>query len=470
MKKRAISFLMALLLFVGSPMTVHASSVIQLVGKIGNDIINDLMLNGAQIGNLIRHYFETFGLWLSYDKWGDGLLFDHFDEYIQEKAIIQTSETYEDYLRAHLSVGEDDNGDPTLIADSDLMNTIYDFSQDLISDCGWYNFRTCDYRDVSSTYFKTKTIYDEYISYCENNLKGTDNTCYLGSSFGYDVEVDSGKEYMQILTITKPLSNVEYYLCRLFEEYDCCHGYITQDWNTLTLCYDILAENGSLRDSNLTMGSISCLYSNNYNFQESIPLTDGSRIVRVYKSLEDLKMYSVGQRPYYMTTEYNNYNSMVDNSTTITQTTIDNSITYGDVYNYITNNYENPDSLTEDELRDILDDYLEELNNNKNNDSGGGSGGSDSGSDDSGGGLGGFLSGLGSIGDAILAILGKLMDIIGQAIELVTVGFGDIVTVIPESVGNLLVAVFPFFPEEWVSAITLSLLLGIIVGIIRMFK
>lgn len=190
------------------------------------------------------------------------------------------------------------------------------------------------------------------------------------------------------------------------------------------------------------------------------------RVYRAYRSYDEYKAYSVGTRSYYATSDFYNYDSTVDNSTTITQTEIDNSITYGDVYNYITNNYENPDGLSEDELRAILAEYLSQINNNN---SGGGSGGSDNGSG-SGGGLGGFLDGLGSIGNAIMAILGKLMEILGSAIELVTGAITDLVTIIPNSIGELLGALFPVFPEEWIKAITLSLVLGVVVGIVRMFK
>lgn len=88
----------------------------------------------------------------------------------------------------------------------------------------------------------------------------------------------------------------------------------------------------------------------------------------------------------------------------------------------------------------------------------------------SGGGLGNFLKGLGSIGDALLSILGKLLEYVGKAFELITGLIDDVLTIIPENITNLISALFPFIPEEWVSCITLSLVLGVVGIIIGLFK
>lgn len=88
----------------------------------------------------------------------------------------------------------------------------------------------------------------------------------------------------------------------------------------------------------------------------------------------------------------------------------------------------------------------------------------------SGGGLGNFLKGLGSIGDALLSILGKLLEYVGKAFELITGLIDDVLTIIPENMTNLISALFPFIPEEWVSCITLSLVLGVVGIIIGLFK
>lgn len=146
-------------------------------------------------------------------------------------------------------------------------------------------------------------------------------------------------------------------------------------------------------------------------------------------------------------------------------------INYGEMYTNINSGIQN--GMTADEIQKLIDSTIASYLGNSNNNSGnsGNSGnvsGNDSGS--SGGGLTGFLSGLGSIGDAILSILGKLLEYLGKAVQLLVDVIANIIDIIPTNFTNLLTALFPFFPHEWVTAVELFLVLGIILVIIKSFK
>ena len=339
----------------------------------------------------------------------------------------------------------------------DLMKKACD--KYISEECGWYEFTTLDFRDYPSNQFCTLGLYESFKSHCERELKGTDNIIIAVCPYWM---ISSQYTADTAFTISETLENVEFYIKDINES----TAYLTVDWETYSYDEYYLTTVGTLelRRSGFSNSCFIFPYvSTSYSYAY-YPLTDGSRTIRVYKTLEDLKSYSVGQRPYYVTDKFQDYDINGDNSCILSESDLSNGSVYGDVYNYIINNYDNPDGLTEDELRDILDDYF--------NNSGGGSGssGNDSGSGSSGNGLLDFLGGLGSIGDAILSILGKLMEYIGKALDLIGGTVTKVIDIIPKNITALLGALFPFFPEEWLTAIELGLVLAVIVGIVGLFK
>lgn len=441
--------------------------------------------------NNIGTFFAEVGMYFRGQS--NQSLLDIFTSHLIETQRIENADSLDDYIASHLTANEDET---ELSMSADLTNALHETAVTYIEEeTGFYVIPTLSTKDLVAENFYNKATMDAFKDYI-NNL-GNDITVVSG----YYRKTGGTRPYFYKRDDTgySKTDIVAYY----FNRFSCDDGFIltenstmysapcirfsayNSDWvhynnviektidglsmmleePIMNTCQEYTKESGyycTWFTSNFTSG--------NYTFytvdqQGNRIFTSDGRSIRIYKTLDDFKNYSAGTRPYYITDAFNNYDSTIDNSTTITQTEIDNSVTYGDVYNYITNNYENPDGLSEDELRAILEEYLSSINN-----SGGGSGGSDSGGSGSGGGLGGFLDGLGSIGNAILAILGKLMEILGSAIELITGAITDLITIIPNSIGELLGALFPVFPEEWIKAITLSLVLGVIVGIMRMFK
>lgn len=378
------------------------------------------------------------------------------------------TETYAEWIARNCDVVDDESGNPQLLISDELSDAMYLACQKYIAEeCGWYEWNTMDYRNFPASFFPTQGLYNTFISYCTQNVKGTDNTIFASPYIGGFSETDdSGVEYTHYrMALTEPLANVEYY--SYSNGTNGQTAYVTQEWETKILSYYYFYDGESSLSGEIYTTRNLINFEGGYSITTPYayqPITDGVKTVRVYKTLEDLKSYSVGQRPYYITDKFQDYDINGDNSCILSESDLSNGSVYGDVYNYIINNYDNPDGLTENELRDILDDYF--------NNSGGGSGssGNGSGSGSSGNGLMDFLGGLGSIGDAILSILGKLLEYIGKALDLISGTVTKVIDIIPKNITALLGALFPFLPEEWLTAIELGLVLAVIVGIVGLFK
>lgn len=140
--------------------------------------------------------------------------------------------------------------------------------------------------------------------------------------------------------------------------------------------------------------------------------------------------------------------------------------TIGITRTQITSDYD-PDGVLEQvtpqqvtNYTNITDSYNDTNTGNDDDDSGD----DDSGDDDSGSGSGWLdkiIDGLGSIGDALLNIVGVILEWVGKAIDFVTDTLDDVIELVT---GNkfieVLTAFFPFVPEEvWTG---ISLLLGML--------
>lgn len=118
---------------------------------------------------------------------------------------------------------------------------------------------------------------------------------------------------------------------------------------------------------------------------------------------------------------------------------------------------------------------ITEYNTNYNNYYGsGGSGGSGSGgsdTDSSGGSwLNSILGALDKIGDVIMSLLAKALDIVASILKFFTDTLLEAVDIVPGGVVNLLQVFFPYVPPEWITAISLALALLVIGLIIKLFK
>lgn len=501
MKKIFVSFLLILTLVCNSPMFAYASSF------GGGGGTHDMTgFNNWDTGDKVAFWSTnlpaiiagSIGLVINPLNWNYDTWLTTFLQSANSMGVALDSENYYDYVANMLSV----NDDNALVVQNDLTDIMYNASLQYIEEeTGYFVIPTLSSKDLVASNFYNKDTFDMFKNYI-NNL-GTD-ICICRGYYG-----DS---YAPIIRTIKDGENVNYDnnprsygLFRFASNYGLVGNKISYTYNTnfaylnscsvydasWNVCYnkefeilDFISLSSAIPymntsyEYNATEGDLFLTHSNIRNMstelyfddatakhQNSLFTSDG-RSIRVYKTLEDFKNYSAGTRPYYITDAFKNYDSTIDNSTTITQTEIDNSVTYGDVYNYITNNYENPDGLSEDELRAILAEYLSQINNNGGSGSGSGSGNSGG----SGGGLSGFLDGLGSLGDALLAIIGKLLEYVGKAIELLSGTVTKVIDLVPQNITNLISGLFPFIPQEWLVAIELSLVLAVVIGIVGIFK
>lgn len=463
LKKVILCFCMSFFVFINSSVCVFASDL--------NDGVNDgfdRYMGGTNIKGFnsweitdkkslfatnIGTFFAEIGMYFKGQS--NQTLLDIFTEHLIETNRIENADSLDSYIASHLTSNDEET---ELYMSADLTNSLHETAVQYIEEETGFVYGVTFTPEQLYSKIDHKSVYDALVGMC-NNLASDEIMCFSSCSGGTGTKYYGFFTPLKIDGLVGSLSSFSRPFYEWEIQYFDLEKYYFSDgtfWETIEN-YD---KENFVYFANCTTNPLNnTSYSRPYVAVSKTPKT-----YRIFKSMDEYKAYSIGTRTYFTTDNFVNYDSTVDNSTTITQTEIDNSVTYGDVYNYITNNYENPDGLSEDELRAILAEYLSSINN-----SGGGSGDSDNGSD-SGGGLGGFLDGLGSIGNAIMAILGKLMEILGSAIELITGSITDLITLIPNSIGELLSALFPVFPEEWIKAITLSLVLGVIIGIVRIFK
>lgn len=396
-----------------------------------------------------------------------------FDTCSADRIIASGCSSYDEYIATKMHLN--DSGE--LVIDDELADLMYQTTNIYLEEyTGWYNVTTSCHTELQAVDFSSKEHYSTVKIILSEGLG--DNDCIPVTTLRYSASDDSedGVKYgvgrAESFDITKYM-----YVCTYYNETDNIIWFnrYNENWELDIIgqdsytYYEFPNDEIEMHTSNQWVNSwygYSHISTKDYSktglsqFERNI-FTSTPRQIRVYKTVDDMKSYSVGQRTYYATSQYYNYDASKDNTCNISDSQLNNSSVYGDVTNIIINNYTDPDGLTEDELRDILDDYFD--------DNDGSDGGSGSGSG-SGSGLGDLLDGIGSIGNVIMSILGKLLEYVGKALDLVGNTVTKVIDIIPQNITNLLGALFPFLPEEWLTAIELSLVLAVVVGIVGIFK
>lgn len=208
---------------------------------------------------------------------------------------------------------------------------------------------------------------------------------------------------------------------------------------------------------------------NDYNSIDGSPISDtayqwmisfGKNIlIKVYRSVNDMKDANLGISSYYITDSYNDF---VNTSGSYNTTTTDNSVTYGDITNYINNYYGDNGSYPTPEQIKIQIEIIQDSG------SGGGTGGG------TGGGSGGdgssiwdFLSNLGEVLGGLIKNLGNMLtSLIDSIISIIN----DVIGKIPDVFSNLLGIVFGGLPEDLRAIIILGVTVMVIYGIIKVIR
>lgn len=129
----------------------------------------------------------------------------------------------------------------------------------------------------------------------------------------------------------------------------------------------------------------------------------------------------------------------------------------------ITNN-----TISQKEINDYSTNYNYYYGNGSGNDPGGSGPGSGSGS--SGNWLESLLGSLGKLGDIIMTLVAKVIDIITDILKFFTDTLADAMDIIPEGFIGFLGALFPFVPKEWLTAVSLGLALMLIGVVVKVLK
>lgn len=182
-------------------------------------------------------------------------------------------------------------------------------------------------------------------------------------------------------------------------------------------------------------------------------------VYKVFKSVNDLKLGSQGLSPYYVSDSYNTYKNVSGSYNT---TTYDNSVTYGDVTNYINSfNTENGRPPTPNEIQIHIDTG----GGGSGGDSGGGSGGSGGSGDSSS--IWDFLSRLGEVLGGLIKNLGNMLT---SLIDSIITIINDVVGKIPDIFTGLLNLVFGGLPEDIRAIIILGITVMVVYGIIKVIR
>lgn len=206
--------------------------------------------------------------------------------------------------------------------------------------------------------------------------------------------------------------------------------------------------------------------------------------------------------PKYFTTDSYNQNITGDSYTTTTES-IDNSITYSDVYNYITSNYDYSTNTypSPTETNNYIDSFNDNSNQNNNNNNGG-SGGSGSVSNtntnnnnpvfnnnpnininlgiptisgntvsgNGSGGSGGVFDWISKIG----SVIGDFIKNVGELLADVIKGISETITTVMEDVPTILSTIVNFvyggLPDELKALVTLGLTCVVLVSVIKILR
>ena len=258
--------------------------------------------------------------------------------------------------------------------------------------------------------------------------------------------------------------------------------YISGEWNKVQIT--VYPSQFIFGKSNVYLGPASTMNAywqndtGNRTLRKGKFVSVGRQQAIIYKAYEIYAQYPNGVMPYYYNnTVWQDFSSS-SGDYTFSPTNI-NTVTYGDVSEYIDNSYQDNDYYPDNST---VNNWIENTNEeNITNNNGGGSGG-----DDSGGGSGsddsidifGWLKQLGAVIGSLIKGLGEflteVLDGIVSALNTLLEGLSSIIETVTEAIPSVFMefikACFDWMPDEWIALLTASLLLMILWGIIKLIR
>lgn len=413
---------------------------------------------------------EMVDLTLKFARFCTTMEFKTLSDY---KTLLTQEGTFRQFLLSYVA---DENGDVTGSVSNNKLAK-YQLKSGFISmvrqaaDCyikeyeGYYLLPTFSYKDLSSSFFKTKENYDTTIDFLKNKLGNSVAVVRFSSSTADMVISLDG-----LTAVNTSYSRIEDGYFEVFFYDDNWTSAYPKYWNfSDTATYPLIdyPDNGGIH---ITYTKRYILYSSLGLTTQYYPVfTSDGRAIKIWKSLDAFKASSVGKSDIYYSKDYGTFEESKDTGLTFTGAYYNGSYSHDTIQNTIDNSETTIDNST---INNIVNNYI---TNNYGDGSGSGGAASGDGSGSSGGwwdigsGISAFIEGIASLLDFLLKLLGDLIDVISEFL----VGLLAVLErlgAVGSSFGDFLKVFFGFLPEEIIDMIVVSIGFIVVAGVIKMFK
>lgn len=353
-----------------------------------------------KLGDIIKKYI-SFCMTLEYKSLSDF------------KQLLTQENTFRQFLLSYVSdedgniVGTVDNKLKKYNLKSGLVNMVRKAADAYIEEYeGYYLFKTKTLTDISPTFFQHKAAYD---ASCDILRSVNDDTILFLSYYSYSNKfyyfADVSKTYLVRYGNGIPSSAIQ------ISAYDYSWSAFNLSVRTLEFNskWELINDTFTQRASNssFTYYPFRDLYSDNSAYAGWVFTSDG-RSVKIWKSIDEMKKYSVGKSDIYYSTQYSGFDYEVDNSVTF-------DYDYYTSNNYshtvIQNNIDNSTEVNETVINNIVNNYI------TNNYYGGGSGGGEDNPGGSGNWFTELITGIPTLLKALIDGLAGIVDSIAGFLE-----------------------------------------------------
>lgn len=354
---------------------------------------------------------------------------------------------------------------------------------------GYYLVKTKSYKDLSPSYFSVKSSY-EYLYNAAKSIPDGDIYGFMqngySDTFKYGISDFSGLNFVLkngALAPDKMTSATQFISLSLYDNNwnIVCTQYPTPYYKISTInSWEI---NSSLPDysDKSAWDSLSYGYFNYFILNPTFAktylyegwlLTSDGRSIKVWKSLDAFKQYSIGKSNIYYTKDYSGYDMTADNTVGFTGSYYSsNSSSYS--HDVIQNTIDNSSEVNESTINNIVNNYI--TNNNYGDGSGsGGSGGSGSGDSGNGwwnigDGISSVIEGIASLLDFVLKLLGDLIGLLGSFLTSILDVLSSL-TAVGQEFSDFITEAFKFIPEDLLTMMFTSIAIMCGIGIFKAFK
>lgn len=351
------------------------------------------------------------------------------------------------------------------------------------SDAPYVYVNTLSPENINPLWFNERTQYltvKDYIANSEYPIHITmlQHTGLQYFSTGSDNTYKA--ESIHIVAFNKPHGIYRYHDTLGSDSYSIVVGVVGEDWEAegFPQFSQNVSQLGNIQNSEYWSESQYTTIFCNFNqdtegYGRAWLATKDGRVVKVFKTLDDYKNFTVGREPYYITTTSGSYNT-TDNSVKVSGDYITGS-NYEYSHDVVQNEIDNSQNVDNSVVNNIVNNNQQTIINNYASTVVPDSGSDDNGSDNDGG-FGSILDGLGSIFGGITDIIGFLLGVVGDALSLISSLFTTIFDALKalgtmfSGFGGLLGEIFGFIPSELISFIVLAIEAAVAIAIWKQFK